>query len=158
MFFKVIAKSTKSCKVASKTAKLAPKPPKLAPRCSQVSHKTPNLASETAQDGPEILHRPLPARGVSGFLGISRDLPRPLYPLIKMSKPRGRCLKNRAPGGGTTMLLWKSFSLLAPWGPPDPPTCSRDTPQTQARWRGWPSGSWIIYYITSLSLSLSLLL
>ena len=36
---------------------------------------------------------------------------------------------------------------LEPRWTPDAPTYSQDTPQTQARWRGWPSGSWIYIYI-----------
>ena len=78
-FVVVFKKSTKSCKVASKTAKLAPKPPKLAPRCSQVSLKTPNLASETAQDGPEILQ-----------LGLQGCFPRAADPSLWWPQKRGK--------------------------------------------------------------------
>ena len=82
------------------------------------------------RDTPPDPSCPGVTRDYSGFPGISRDVPRPLLPLIKMNKPRGRCLKNRVPGGGPRSDLWRSFLLLAPRWPPDPPTWSQDTPQT----------------------------
>ena len=95
-------------KLASRPPTWLPRPPKMAPRSS-------NLASKVAF--------PEPPKSVPGCLGITCV---PFLPLVKMNKPRGRCLKNCPPGEGTTMRLWRSFSLLAPSWLSDTPTCSQD--------------------------------
>ena len=111
-------------KLASRPPTWLPRPPKMAPRSS-------NLASKVAF--------PEPPKSVPGCLGITCV---PFLPLVKMNKPRGRCLKNRVPGGVHEVTFGGHFCSWLQDGPPTPQPGAKIPPgpsNLEPRWHQTPN-------------------